>query len=196
MFARVTVTASDLAASRGFYETALAALGTNPWGAFAVEAGEPTRHLHIAFAARSRGEVDAVWQAGVDAGYAGDGEPGPRPQYTPDYYGGFLIDPDGNSVEAVHRPGRTETGSPIDHVWLGVDDLAPSRAFWEKVAPSLGLVVEDARWPGAVVVAGRHRHVMLVKDGRPPTERVRIAIAAETALEPTVDPHGNVVEAA
>ena len=41
----------------------------------------------------------------TSAGYASDGEPGPRPQYAPEYYGAFVRDPDGNNVEAVcHRP--------------------------------------------------------------------------------------------
>jgi hypothetical protein len=44
---------------------------------------------------RDRAQVDAFWQAGVDAGYRDDGEPGPRTQYGPSYYGGFLLDPDG-----------------------------------------------------------------------------------------------------
>ena len=177
MFARVTVTASDLAASRQFYTTVLAALPGEQWDSFALVEGEATRHLHLAFAAPSREDVDAFWQAGVDAGYPSDGEPGPRPQYTPDYYGGFLLDPDGNSVEAVHRPGRTETGPAIDHLWLGVVDLAASRSFWEDVAPSLALEVGDGRWPGYVFVARDRRHLALIDDGRPPTKNVGIAIA-------------------
>jgi catechol 2,3-dioxygenase-like lactoylglutathione lyase family enzyme len=181
MFARVTVTASDLAASRRFYETVL-----GDWPeCFALEEGEPTRHLHVGFAAASREDVDAFWQRGVDAGHPSDGEPGPRPQYTPDYYGGFLLDPDGNSVEALYRPGRTEGGPPIDHLWLGVDDLASSRRFWEDAVLPVGLRVEAARWPNAVVVVGDQRHVMLVADGRPPTENVGIALTG---------PDGNAVE--
>ena len=62
-----------------------------------------TRRLHIGFAASSREHVDAFWQAGVDAGFRDDGAPGPRPEYGDDYYGGFLLDPDGNSAEAVHH---------------------------------------------------------------------------------------------
>ena len=45
---------------------------------------------------------------GTDAGYRDDGAPGPRPQYSPDYYGAFLLDPDGNSVEAVHHGADRE----------------------------------------------------------------------------------------
>ncbi len=185
MFARVTVTASNLAASRRFYETVLAPLPGEPWDALAIDEGEPTRHLHIAFAAASQEDVDGFWRAGVEAGYTSDGAPGLRPQYTPDYYGGFLLDPDGNSVEAVHRPGRTETGPRIDHLWLGVADLAASRGFWEELAPELGLEVGEGRWPGYVFVARDRRHIALIDDGRPPAEHVGIAI---TGLD------GNVVE--
>jgi hypothetical protein len=71
MFARVTVTASDPVASRRFYETVLASLPGEQWDVFALEAAEPTRHLHIAFAAVSPGDVDRFWQAG----YTSDGSP-------------------------------------------------------------------------------------------------------------------------
>jgi catechol 2,3-dioxygenase-like lactoylglutathione lyase family enzyme len=184
MLDHVDIRVSDRAASRSFYT---AVLGDEPsysdelddWRDFSIvetDAEHPvTRHLHVAFAAPSRADVDAFWRRGVEAGYASDGEPGPRPQYTADYYGGFLLDPDGNSVEAVHRPGRTETGPPIDHLWLGVADLAASRRFYETVAPMLGLQVEEARLPGMVVVGGHDRHLMLVADGRSPTVDVHLA---------------------
>ena len=181
MFARVTVHASDLAASRKFYEIVVGALERDPWEVFKVtDRDPPTRHLHIAFAAMAPEDVEVFWRAGVDAGYRGDGEPGPRPQYTPDYFGGFLLDPDGNSVEAVYRPGRTETGSPIDHLWLGVANLEASRREWEALAAQFGLQVEDARIPGLVVVAGDKRHIMLVPH-RAPTENAGIELAAPEA---------------
>jgi catechol 2,3-dioxygenase-like lactoylglutathione lyase family enzyme len=187
MLDHVTIRVSSLEGSRRFYSTVL---GREPvgeeyleWDDFSIapeEADRPvTRHLHVAFAARSCEDVDAFWRRGVDAGYPSDGEPGPRPQYTPDYYGGFLLDPDGNSVEAVHRPGRTESGPPVDHLWLGVSDLEASRRFYETVAPVLGLQVEGARWPGLVAVAGNHRHLMLVADGRAPTENLHLAFPVE-----------------
>jgi hypothetical protein len=185
MFARVTVTAAQVAESRLFYETVLAALTGDAWSSFSLAEGRPTRHLHLAFAARSHADVDAFWRTGVEAGYPSDGGPGLRPQYTPDYYGAFLLDPGGNSVEAVHRPGRTEAGPAIDHLWLGVADLAASRRRWEEIAPGLGLDVGEGRWPGYVFVARDHRHIALIDDGRPPAENVGIAIAAPdgTAVE-------------
>jgi catechol 2,3-dioxygenase-like lactoylglutathione lyase family enzyme len=183
MLDHVTIRVSDLAESRRFYS---AVLDRDPvgeeyleWDDFSIaptEAERPvTRHLHVAFAARSREEVDAFWQRGVEAGYPSDGEPGPRPLYTPDYYGGFLLDPDGNSVEAVHRPPRTEGGPPIDHLWLGVSDLEASRRFYETIAPVLGLRVGEGDLPDYVFVAGSGRHLALVADGRPPTENVHLA---------------------
>ena len=104
MFARVTLHASDLAASRRFYETVLEPLEMQPGNVLhIVEDGRVTRRLHIGFAARTREQVDAFWQAGVDAGYRDDGAPGLRPQYRDDYYGAFVLDPDGHNVEAVHH---------------------------------------------------------------------------------------------
>jgi catechol 2,3-dioxygenase-like lactoylglutathione lyase family enzyme len=182
MFDHVTIRVSDLEASTRFYETLLQRPAEGDefleWDEFSiapVEADRPlTRHLHVAFAMESRRDVDAFWRRGVDAGHTSDGAPGPRPQYSAEYYGGFLLDPDGNSVEAVHS-SRTESGPRIDHLWLGVRDPEVSRAFWETVAQPLDLQVEDARLPGLVVVARERRHLMLVPDGRPPTENVHLA---------------------
>lgn len=188
MFDHVTIRVSDRDASRRFYTTVLGEPtyrgdAFDEWNDFSVAAdGESvTRSLHVAFAAPSREGVDAFWRRGMEAGYRSDGEPGPRPQYTPDYYGAFLLDPDGNSVEAVHRPGRTETGSPIDHLWLGVADLAASRRFYETIAPVLGLAVGDGRPADMFALAGDRRHAMFVADRRPPTEAVHLAFPADAA---------------
>jgi catechol 2,3-dioxygenase-like lactoylglutathione lyase family enzyme len=121
VFDHVAIAVSDLAASECFYRTVLGLLGIEPSDAGAPPAGYQelvewehweigatddehpvTRRLHVGFRARDRAQVDAFWQAGLDAGYRDDGAPGPRPQYSPSYYGAFLLDPDGNSVEAVH----------------------------------------------------------------------------------------------
>jgi len=184
MLDHVDIRVSDREASRRFYTTVLGEPSYtdeafDEWQDFGIVATDAelpvTRHLHVAFAAPSRDEVDAFWRRGVEAGYTSDGEPGSRPQYTPDYYGAFLLDPDGNSVEAVHRPGRTESGSPIDHLWIGVNDLEASRRFYEAVAPVLGVSVGEGDLPGYVFVAANHRHVALIVDGRPPTENVHLA---------------------
>jgi len=149
VFDHVTIRASDRESSELFYDTALATLGIvkshsgkhfAAWGDFSLaEAnGEKrvTRRLHIGFVAPSRAEVDEFWRVGTEAGYPDDGEPGPRPQYSPDYYGSFLLDPDGNSVEAVHREERRR--GPIDHLWIRVSDPAASARFYETVAPQTG----------------------------------------------------------
>ncbi len=61
--------------------------------------------LHIAFAAPSRAAVDAFYRAALGAGGKDNGAPGPRPHYHANYYGAFVLDPDGNNVEAVcHGP--------------------------------------------------------------------------------------------
>jgi catechol 2,3-dioxygenase-like lactoylglutathione lyase family enzyme len=85
--------------------------------------------------------LGAFWRAGVDAGYRDDGSPGPRPQYTADYYGAFLLDPDGNSAEAVHH-GGLRRGGTIDHLWVRVADVAAARRSYEAVAARAGLRLE------------------------------------------------------
>ncbi len=115
MFDHVVAAVSDFPASERFYRTVLSVLGVEPshadagvvewedWVVGPADREHPVTHgLHVGFRARDRAQVDAFWQAGVDAGYRDDGEPGPRAQYGATCYGGFLLDPDGNSVEAVH----------------------------------------------------------------------------------------------
>ena len=60
---------------------------------------------HVAFRAESTAQVDAFHAAAVAAGGRDNGAPGPRPQYHPAYYGAFVLDPDGNNVEAVCHTG-------------------------------------------------------------------------------------------
>ncbi len=65
----------------------------------------PAGPVHIAFAAKSRAEVDAFHRAALDAGGKDNGAPGLRPHYHSNYYGAFILDPDGNNIEAVcHKP--------------------------------------------------------------------------------------------
>jgi catechol 2,3-dioxygenase-like lactoylglutathione lyase family enzyme len=131
LFERVAIHASDVEASKHFYDTVLPTLGLER-GELAVEAGSPvTRRLHIGFVAPSRAHVDEFWRVGTAAGYSDDGAPGPRPQYREDYYGSFLLDPDGNSAEAVHH-GALRRGGSVDHLWVRVADLAGSRRLYEQ----------------------------------------------------------------
>jgi catechol 2,3-dioxygenase-like lactoylglutathione lyase family enzyme len=66
----------------------------------------PKGGAHVAFTAPTRAEVDAFYRAALGAGGKDNGAPGPRPHYHKHYYGAFVLDPDGNNIEAVcHRPG-------------------------------------------------------------------------------------------
>ena len=187
MFDHVTIRVSDLAASKRFYETVLQREPEGEefleWDDFGIAQADGehsvTRHLHVGFAAPSREEVDAFCRRGVEAGYRSDGEPGLRPEYHPDYYGGFLLDPEGNSAEACTGFRDAVGGPPIDHLWLGVRDLAVSRRFWETVAPVLSLNVTEVRGTRFHVWAD-DRSFALVADGRPPTEDVHLAFPVAT----------------
>jgi catechol 2,3-dioxygenase-like lactoylglutathione lyase family enzyme len=110
---------SDLPRSREFYRQALAPLGYGVImefpGAVGLGAqGKPDfwlgpgtagTPLHVAFASPDRKTVDAFHAAALSAGGKDNGGPGLRPEYHPTYYGAFVLDPDGNNVEAVcHRP--------------------------------------------------------------------------------------------
>jgi catechol 2,3-dioxygenase-like lactoylglutathione lyase family enzyme len=149
----VGIRVSDRGAGERFYTTVLAALGIEKdhsddaiveWEDFALSQAAPdrplTQGLHIGFVAPSREHVDAFHRAGLEAGYRDDGAPGPRPQYREDYYGAFLLDPDGNSAEAVHH-GALRQGGWIDHLWLRTRDVAAIRRFYEVIAPVLGFEI-------------------------------------------------------
>ena len=149
MFDHVTITVTDREASVPVYTAILATLGIEPtafdeFGDFSIapaSEGRPaTRGLHIGFRAPSRAAVDAFWQAGTDAGWRSDGEPGRRPQYVEDYYGGFLLDPDGNSIEAVHH-GSLRNGGNVDHIWIRVSNVEAATDFYEGVGPAAGFRV-------------------------------------------------------
>lgn len=144
--------------------------------------GGLTRGLHLGFVSRSRDEVEAFWRAGVEAGYASDGEPGLRPVYHEAYYGAFLRDPDGNSVEAVFHGRGREPGKVIDHLWLRVADLEQSRRFWETVAPGLGLGVRRSERAERVHVEAGDRSFALLAGV--PSERVQMLfpVPAEAAV--------------
>jgi len=114
---------SNPVASRRFYEKALAPLGYRvlmeipveftggqvvlgfgvpPKPDFWVAEGKPEDpRVHIAFRADSRAVVDAFYTAALAAGGRDNGPPGPRPHYHANYYGAFVLDPDGHNVEAV-----------------------------------------------------------------------------------------------
>jgi catechol 2,3-dioxygenase-like lactoylglutathione lyase family enzyme len=188
VFDHVTIRASDRAASERFYNTVLPAVGLKEprradpypeWGDFSLaEASEQqpvTRRLHVAFFAPSRAEVDDFWRAGTEAGYRDDGAPGPRPQYGEDYYGAFLLDPDGNSEEAVHH-GRAREPGCIDHLWIRVADVSASLRFYETIAPHAGLRLANVL-PERVHFAGASSSFGLVAGE--PTEQLHMAFPAD-----------------
>jgi catechol 2,3-dioxygenase-like lactoylglutathione lyase family enzyme len=113
IFDHLDVFASDYAESVRFYVTVLAPIGipklaeADDWTNFAnlnvADRQPPTQNLHICFYAREKGQVDAFHRAGVEAGFRSNGEPGYREVYGPGYYAAYLLDPDGNNVEALYR---------------------------------------------------------------------------------------------
>jgi catechol 2,3-dioxygenase-like lactoylglutathione lyase family enzyme len=80
--------------------------GVPPKPDFWITEGVPNEpRLHVAFRADSRGQVDAFYEAALAGGGRDNGPPGLRPHYHKDYYGAFVLDPDGHNIEAVcHAP--------------------------------------------------------------------------------------------
>ena len=165
MFDHVAIAVSDLAASERFYRSVLSVLGVEPdhadpelvewedWDIGPTDADHPlTRGLHVGFRARDRSQAEA--------------------------FGGVLLDPDGNSVEAVHDD--RENAAPIgriDHLWIRVRDLEASRRFYTTIAPYADLhLTQDG--PGHLQLSGPDFTFSLVHDQRPITENVHIAFAA------------------
>ena len=123
MFDHVKFGVSDYAASKAFFLKAL-----EPLGVVVIAEGSPTygvelappegevslclyqteekpAHLHVAFKADSRQQVDAFYRAALEAGGTDNGAPGVRPQYNANYYAAFVIGPDGHNIEVVcHAP--------------------------------------------------------------------------------------------
>ncbi|NIF41388.1 VOC family protein [Burkholderia sp. Tr-862] len=118
MFDHVKFGVSDYAASKAFFLDALEPLGVAVLDegvpTYGVELGMPGKptlclfqtaekpaHLHLAFAADTRAQVDAFHRAALAAGGKDNGAPGLRPQYHANYYAAFVIGPDGHNIEAV-----------------------------------------------------------------------------------------------
>lgn len=112
----------DLDASRRFYEAALGALGRElrtgeGWLScdelWVSADGPPTEGLHLAFQAADESAVQRFHAAALAAGGRDNGAPGERP-YHPGYYAAYVLDPDGNNVEAVyHGPARRSAPSVV-----------------------------------------------------------------------------------
>lgn len=124
MIDHIGITVSDIGKSKAFYLQALGALGyvlcknspsaasfgvaeghgksADPGGDFWISEGPPmTPRIHVAFSAASRADVDVFFAAGLAIGAIENGVPGLRTQYHPNYYAAFVLDPDGNNIEAV-----------------------------------------------------------------------------------------------
>ena len=128
MFDHVKIGVSDFAKSKAFYLAALGPLGVEIIGegvpSYGVEMCKPGEevsfilfqtdekpaHLHLAFVATTREQVDAFYQAAIAAGGKDHGPPGIRLQYNADYYAAFVIDPDGHNIEAVCHARLSEPG--------------------------------------------------------------------------------------
>ena len=117
MFDHISLRTSQLDVLVNFYEAVLAPLGHTKLVSYDDGAGfghdhptlwigesdEEPSSIHIAFVAPDTAAVDAFHKAAIAAGGEDNGAPGPRPDFAPGYYAAFVIDPDGNNLEAVHH---------------------------------------------------------------------------------------------
>ena len=116
MIDHMGISVSNVVRSKAFYRAALAPLGYDvlmEWDTFAgfgvapkpdfwISEGAPNvPPIHVAFRADTRAQVDAFHKAGMAAGGRDNGAPGIRTHYHPNYYGAFVLDPDGHNIEAV-----------------------------------------------------------------------------------------------
>lgn len=118
MIDHITIFVSDLEQSKKFYEQTFLPLGYKisfgeaPYfwafdigkGLFEIaqyEGKNPITSSHIAFRVENHNKVEAFYKAALEAGAKDNGAPGPRPQYTPNYYASFILDPDGHNIEAM-----------------------------------------------------------------------------------------------
>ena len=122
MFDHVKFGVSDFAASKAFFLQALEPLGVavvaegpptygvelcakGPTSLCLYQSEEKPAHLHLAFKAENRQQVEAFYRAALEAGGKDNGAPGRRPQYSGNYYAAFVIGPDGHNIEVVcHEP--------------------------------------------------------------------------------------------
>ena len=189
MFDHVTIRVSERGASERFYRRMLGVLGTDTthrgeqfteWGDFSLAEAmawdAATRGLHVGFGASSRERVDEFWEVGTAAEYRSDGDPGPRPEYGGDYYGSFLLDPDGNSVEAVHYDG-VRSGH-VDHLWIRVASVEASSRFYETIAPYVGIHGERRSPERTMFERGEHPGSFSVLTGDHVTEDLHLAFTA------------------
>jgi catechol 2,3-dioxygenase-like lactoylglutathione lyase family enzyme len=182
MFDHVEIRVRDFEASGDFYRLALGEPtfddgSLTEWRDFGIvrasEDRPEAKRLHIGFGAHDRAEVERWWERMTGAGYESDGDPGVRPQYHETYYGAFVLDPDGNSVESVHHHTTNPEATLIDHLWLRARDVAASKRFYATIAPAVGItLVHDT--PGRVRFTDGAGSFSFV-EGDEPTENVHLA---------------------
>ncbi len=202
MFSHFTMGSNDLQRAGAFYSPVMEALGqslvtTSPTDDYLMFAppGQRFPHLficrpfdnlpatwsngyHIAFNVADQEAVDQFHAAALANGGLDEGAPGLRPEYAPDYYGGYVRDPDGNKLQAVcYTSGRRagSTGNVISHITVGHADLDRERAFYTATLAPLGIVELPEEGDEASVgfgLAGFELPVVYVQppfDGRPAT---------------------------
>ncbi len=128
MFDHIGLRTTEFDRLKLFYEAALQPLalsvlaeypggaGFGRYGKPAFWIGESERapsSVHVAFQAQSRADVDAFYAAAMNAGAVDNGAPGLRPHYHADYYGAFVLDPDGNNIEAVYHGPVTRSADAV-----------------------------------------------------------------------------------
>jgi catechol 2,3-dioxygenase-like lactoylglutathione lyase family enzyme len=190
MFDHVGIRVPNLAGAQAVLDRLLTPLGIDQtantptvavWHDFVLAQADKerpvTRGAHLAFVAPSRDRVDNFWRAGIDAGLRDDGPPGLRPRYSNDYYGAFLRDLAGNSLEAVHRDAH-RVGGAIDHVWIRVADFEAATAFYRTVAAAAGFDVRSAHSERTTFAGGASGGSFSLVPG-PPTENLHMAFPGD-----------------
>lgn len=124
MIDHIQLRAGNLDATKRFYRAVLEAIGVEYddqpdhlaadelW----IDAGEPATHVHLAFQAKDRAMVRRFHEAGLAAGGRDNGGPGER-AYHPGYYAAFLLDPDGNNIEAVFHGPHERSAQSVVLTW-------------------------------------------------------------------------------
>lgn len=160
MLHHVSVGVTDVARAAKFYDAVLGALGYKRVMEFlphAIAYGESKSHpefwiqlpanqsaatagngTHVGFSAKSKGQVNKFHEAALKQGGSNNGEPGPRPDYGPDYYGAFIYDLDGNKIEATLHPASTQTQAAKKSVKKTTKKQAPKKKAIKKKAKKKG----------------------------------------------------------
>ncbi|HEU5074304.1 MAG TPA: DUF1330 domain-containing protein [Polyangiaceae bacterium] len=139
MFDHVSLTVRSFENSLAFYRAILAPLGHEAQGLDAagksvgfgppgriglwLSEGSPSSSLHLAFKSADRGSVTAFYEAALGAGGTSRGKPGLRPEYAEDYFAAYVLDPDGNNIEAVAH----EAQKPV--YYIGSYDIVDAASF-------------------------------------------------------------------